>query len=233
MAIRDDFTAGEVLAAADLNDTFADKAPLTSPVFTTQIAISGTFPQAIFTDTNASNSGASINHDGGILELNADYNSAVAGSGIRLKVDDVTRMVINEATRMSGQWTAYTPTLTNWTIGGGGTITGAYCRVGRFVVARVQLIFGTSPGTSGNPRISVPFAVRGNDVNAGINSSFLDASAGSYYYGSGIWVDGTSFAPRSIASNIGLLSELDTSTPFAWAVSDRIVSTVTFETFAD
>jgi hypothetical protein len=28
MAIRDDFTAGEVLAAADLNDTFADKLPI-------------------------------------------------------------------------------------------------------------------------------------------------------------------------------------------------------------
>jgi len=28
MAIRDDFTAGEVLAAADLNDTFASKANL-------------------------------------------------------------------------------------------------------------------------------------------------------------------------------------------------------------
>ena len=34
MAIRTDFTAGEVLAAADLNDTFAAKANLASPTFT-------------------------------------------------------------------------------------------------------------------------------------------------------------------------------------------------------
>ena len=34
MAIRTDFTAGEVLAAADLNDTFGAKANLASPTFT-------------------------------------------------------------------------------------------------------------------------------------------------------------------------------------------------------
>jgi hypothetical protein len=34
MAVRDDFTAGEVLAAADLNDTFGAKANLASPTFT-------------------------------------------------------------------------------------------------------------------------------------------------------------------------------------------------------
>ena len=33
MAVRNDFTAGEVLAAADLNDTFAAKADVLSPTF--------------------------------------------------------------------------------------------------------------------------------------------------------------------------------------------------------
>jgi hypothetical protein len=39
MAVRDDFTAGEVLAAADLNDTFASKANLASPTFTGTVTI--------------------------------------------------------------------------------------------------------------------------------------------------------------------------------------------------
>lgn len=39
MAVRDDFTAGEVLAAADLNDTFASKAPVASPTFTGTVTL--------------------------------------------------------------------------------------------------------------------------------------------------------------------------------------------------
>jgi hypothetical protein len=39
MAVRNDFTAGEVLAAADLNDTFGAKANLASPTFTGTVTI--------------------------------------------------------------------------------------------------------------------------------------------------------------------------------------------------
>jgi hypothetical protein len=39
MAIRNDFAPGEVLAAADLNDTFGSKAPTVSPTFTGTVTI--------------------------------------------------------------------------------------------------------------------------------------------------------------------------------------------------
>ena len=42
MAVRNDFAAGEVLAAADLNDTFAAKADLASPAFTGTPTVNGT-----------------------------------------------------------------------------------------------------------------------------------------------------------------------------------------------
>ena len=39
MAVRDSFTAGDVLDAADLTDTFASKAPIVSPTFTGTVTI--------------------------------------------------------------------------------------------------------------------------------------------------------------------------------------------------
>jgi len=41
MAVRDDFTAGEVLAAADLNDTFASKPPITYGTATPSTTVEG------------------------------------------------------------------------------------------------------------------------------------------------------------------------------------------------
>jgi hypothetical protein len=44
MAVRDDFTAGEVLAAADLNDTFGSKSNSASPRFTGDVGIGTAAP---------------------------------------------------------------------------------------------------------------------------------------------------------------------------------------------
>jgi hypothetical protein len=41
MAVRDDFTAGEVLAAADLNDTFASKPPFAYGTATPSTTVEG------------------------------------------------------------------------------------------------------------------------------------------------------------------------------------------------
>jgi hypothetical protein len=45
MAIRNDFAPGEVLAAADLNDTFGSKANLASPSFTGEVKVNAAFGQ--------------------------------------------------------------------------------------------------------------------------------------------------------------------------------------------
>lgn len=52
-------------------------------------------------------------------------------------------------------WTAYTPTLTNWTLGNG-TLTGSYIQVGKTVWGKVFYTVGSTDTKSGNLVISLP-----------------------------------------------------------------------------
>jgi hypothetical protein len=98
MAIRDDFTAGEVLAAADLNDTFGAKANLASPTFTgtpaaptaaagtntTQLATTAFVQSAgglvLVSPTSIANSGGSASASGG--EVSFTGVSSVSLNGV-------------------------------------------------------------------------------------------------------------------------------------------------------
>ena len=79
MAIRDDFTAGEVLAAADLNDTFGAKANLASPTFTgtpaAPTAASGTNTTQLATT-------AFVQSAGGLTLITSETFSAVSALSI-------------------------------------------------------------------------------------------------------------------------------------------------------
>lgn len=54
-------------------------------------------------------------------------------------------------------WTAYTPTLSNWTLGNG-TLTGFYLQAGKLVIGKVFLTLGSTTTPSGNLVISLPVA---------------------------------------------------------------------------
>jgi hypothetical protein len=115
MAVRNDFTAGEVLAAADLNDTFAAKADLASPTFTgtpagptaaagtntTQLAttafVQGAGGLVLITTTTMSGSSVNVNscfsatYD--VYRIVAFYKTASDVSvGMRLRVGGTNNM---------------------------------------------------------------------------------------------------------------------------------------------
>lgn len=54
-----------------------------------------------------------------------------------------------------GAWTAYTPTI-NWTLGSGGTVTGAYKQVGKIVFFRIAWTFGPGLSPSGQLELGLP-----------------------------------------------------------------------------
>jgi hypothetical protein len=113
MAIRDDFTAGEVLAAADLNDTFGAKANLASPTFTgtpaaptaavatntTQIAttafVLANAPAsglALISPSSIANSGGSASASGGAVTFTGV--SSVSLNGVFTSAYENYRMMI-------------------------------------------------------------------------------------------------------------------------------------------
>jgi hypothetical protein len=53
-------------------------------------------------------------------------------------------------------WTAWTPTTSGLTLGTGGTITGAYNRVGKRVEFYLRIVLGTSPAYTATTTFSVP-----------------------------------------------------------------------------
>jgi hypothetical protein len=83
MAVRDDFTAGEVLAAADLNDTFASKPPFAYGTATPTTTVEGfiwydendTPPTAKFWDGSAFQD---ISAPGGLVHINTTTLSGSA-----------------------------------------------------------------------------------------------------------------------------------------------------------
>jgi hypothetical protein len=79
MAVRNDFTAGEVLAAADLNDTFLAKANLASPTFTGTPAGP---TAAAGTNTTQLATTAFVQGAGGLVLITAETFSAVSSVSI-------------------------------------------------------------------------------------------------------------------------------------------------------
>jgi hypothetical protein len=87
MAIRDDFTAGEVLAAADLNDTFAEKIPYAYGTATPTTTVEGfiwydensTPPEPKFWDGAAFQA---VSAPGGLVHIATESFSAVSSVSV-------------------------------------------------------------------------------------------------------------------------------------------------------
>lgn len=62
-------------------------------------------------------------------------------------------------------WTAFTPTLTNTTLGNG-TITGFYTQVGKTVFAKVKFTLGSTSAVASNPLIIAPVAFFGSGMSS-------------------------------------------------------------------
>lgn len=128
-------------------------------------------------------------------------------------------------------WESYTPTLTNITIGTGGTTTAAYVRIGRTIHVRVRLLFGTGGLLTGNAEVSLPvpsatahFAgshVIGtcafSDANGAVYPGFVE-NIGSFR----MWAMDTS-------STYGIRAIVAAAVPFTWAVNDVMTINARYE----
>jgi hypothetical protein len=145
--------------------------------------------------------------------MRIDRNGLITGTGTSL-----------------GAWTAYTPTLsgTGWAIGNG-TVTGAYCQIGKVIHFRFDLVFGSTT-TAGASALSVSAPVtRGSSAFFG-QVRLTDISLGDSYGG---FITATNASPTTVRpayfDGDGKLQGLTTSAPFSWAVDDVIRFSGTYE----
>ena len=149
----------------------------------------------------------------GTQRVNVDANGLITGTGTSL-----------------GAWTAYTSTLggTGWAIGDG-TASGAYCQIGKTVTFRLGITFGTtSTFGAGALTVSVPVAGSGSNVSGQLKCFYQDTSAGASYAGVTVWVSSTTLQPRAIGTG-GVTSTFTTSAPFAWASTDIVYISGTYQ----
>lgn len=131
-------------------------------------------------------------------------------------------------------WTAYTPTLTNFTLGTGGTVTCAYAKLGKIVHVRIDLLAGTSPSITGTPTISLPVTAAANYVSGRTPLNTFDLLDGSTNYGGHVRMGSTTTvtcylwnASGSYTSDQAVSSTIPAA---SWYTSgDRFLINLTYE----
>lgn len=122
-------------------------------------------------------------------------------------------------------WTAYTPTIENWTLGTGGSVSGAFKQHGRTVHYRAILTLGTGFTTPGLLIVGIPrpIVVASQVLGWGVANDVSTTAAQAVMVRP--WAGSTG---RVDVAATG--SGLTTGTPWAWATGDSVQWSGTYET---
>lgn len=128
-------------------------------------------------------------------------------------------------------WQSWTPTLTNLTIGNG-TLTCAYTQVGKTVIGRFTVLFGTTTSMGTIPTFSLPVTASSTTFTGGCQGMVMlkDANAGSFL---GV-LFATSTTVMAIyaynaSSTYALTANITSTVPFTWATNDYIAGMFSYE----
>ena len=126
-------------------------------------------------------------------------------------------------------WTAWTPTLTNLTLGNG-TMAAAYTRTGRTVHYRFKFTLGSTSTVGTNPIFTVPVNMAGaygGDDPVG-DGSIRDASAGITWRIQPWWASASTLYLLHYAA-AGTAAVITATAPFTWATGDVIRASGSYE----
>lgn len=126
------------------------------------------------------------------------------------------------------EWTAYTPSNTNVTVGNG-TQTARYAKIGKTVFVSYRLVWGSTTSFVGSPTIGLP-----STTNSFVMAPALLTDSGtSNFYGSIDALSGsTGVSPRSTTvsgSTVRHDSFVNATTPFTWTTNDVLAFSLTYE----
>ena len=134
---------------------------------------------------------------------------------------------------MGTEWTTYTPTLNNVTLGSGYTLTAAYAQIGKTVLVNFYFALGSTSAITGDVNFSLPInqASSNKSGSAGL-CAITDSSSGTRYPGT-ILLSGTpgnAFIRVGNAAGTYLTQVAVSSTiPMTWTIPDSISATVIYQ----
>jgi hypothetical protein len=125
-------------------------------------------------------------------------------------------------------WTAYTPTITGWTLGNG-TVAFTYAQLGKIVYVRGIITSGTTT-TYGSPSFTLPVTAKTSGVGVFPNFAYLKA-AGTNYFGFGYLNTTTAWVVSALnaASTYLTTTTVSTTVPATWTTGDQVVVAFAYE----
>lgn len=162
----------------------------------------------------------------------AAITSPVEGQLAYIELNDVLTYYTGSAWAnmlFATAWVAYTPTLTNVTLGSGGTSAFYYQVVGKQVNVRGRIVLGTAGSLSGIPTFSLPVnsILSGQFWCPGVN--LLDF--GVQNYTGAVQLTTTVGQLQCVSASgayAGYLS-VNATRPFTWGAQDQIDISITYE----
>lgn len=137
-------------------------------------------------------------------------------------------------TALETAWTTYAPTWTNLTIGNG-TVTALYRRIGKLVIVRVSIVFGSTTSVSGSVRFTLPVTRAAYAGTAGLTpiglARMLDASVPVAREGM-ITSETTTTGTVIVYDASGTYltgAALSSTVPFTWTTGDEINCSLQYE----
>ena len=119
-------------------------------------------------------------------------------------------------------WTTYTPTFTNLTVGNG-TVVARYAQIGKIVKAYIGFNMGSTSSMGTAPYFTLPVTAVAPGSNTPLGLLYLEDSGVAGYNGNVGYRTTTTAQPFAIAANgtyLGYSSNLTATLPFTWATND-------------
>ena len=143
--------------------------------------------------------------------------------------------VVENWNAIGGEWTAYTPTFTNLTLGNG-TQDFRYMNAGKLYLVRFKIDWGSTTSASGGPEWTLPNGVSLTSDHVGtsaLGSGFmLDASGPAYMAliapGNGV-LSRARFAVFTVSGSNITFGGASATSPATWTTGDRFTGQFMFE----
>ena len=150
---------------------------------------------------------------------------AVGGNNLVLTADSSTATGL----KYSADWTAYTPTFTNFTVGNG-SVTAEYLQVGKLVYVNFTISLGSTSSMSTGPFFTLPITAR-NVNQRYLGFVYIEDAGVANYSGVVEFRNNTTVTLKIPAVNgtyFGGPTDLSATVPFTWGTNDFIQGSFTY-----